>query len=91
MEVLTVFDLIINLFCGKQTSVTELKETSTLKANGRLIVGNTAYFSQISVESPAMRYQCQAKQNLPRVVILDYMTSYRCLIVSHKRCSASQH
>ena len=90
MDVLIVFDLIINLFCGKQTSVTELKETSTLKANERLIVGNTAYFSQISVESPAMRYQqCQAKQNLPRVAILDYMTSYGCLIVSHKRCSVS--
>ena len=35
-----------------------LKETSTLKANGRLIVGNTALF-QISVESLAMRYQCR--------------------------------
>ena len=41
-----------------------LKETSTLKANGRLIVGNTVLF-QISVESPAMSVQCQAKQGLP--------------------------
>ena len=40
-----------------------LKETSTLKANGRLIVENTALI-QISVESPAIRYQCQAKQGL---------------------------
>ena len=36
-----------------------LNETSTLKASGRLIVGNTVLF-QISVKSPAMRYQCQA-------------------------------
>ena len=41
-----------------------LKETSTLKANGYLIVENTVLF-QISVESSAMRYQCQAKQGLP--------------------------
>ena len=41
-----------------------LKETSTLKAKGHLIIGNTVLF-QISVESPVMRYQCQAKQGLP--------------------------
>ena len=41
-----------------------LKETSTLKENWRLIVGNTVLF-QISVESPAMRHQGQAKQGLP--------------------------
>ena len=41
-----------------------LKETSTLKANGCLIVGNTVLF-QISVKSPAIRrYQCQAKHGL---------------------------
>ena len=32
-----------------------LKETSTLKANRRLLVGNTVLF-QILVESPVMRY-----------------------------------
>ena len=37
--------------------IVALKETSTLKANGRLMVGNTVLF-QISVESPAIRYQC---------------------------------
>ena len=36
--------------------IDSLKETSTLEANGRLIVGNIAVF-QITVESPAMRYQ----------------------------------
>ena len=41
-----------------------LKETSTLKASRRLIVGNTVLF-QISVESPATRNHCQAKQGLP--------------------------
>ena len=40
------------------------KETSTLKTNAHLIVGNTVLF-QISVEIPAMRYQCQAKQGFP--------------------------
>ena len=41
-----------------------LKETSILTANERLIVGNTVLL-QISVESPAMKYQGQAKQGLP--------------------------
>ena len=56
-----------------------------LNVTGRLIVGNTVLF-QISVESPAMRYQGQAKQgfayhlhlflNFPRAAILDYMTIF---------------
>ena len=65
-------------------------KTSTLKAIGRLIVENTVLF-QISVESPAMKYQCRAKQglpityiyffkNFPRAAILDYITSYGCPI-----------
>ena len=44
--------------------VRPLNETSTLKANGRLIEGNTVLF-QISVESSAIKYKCQAKQGLP--------------------------
>ena len=41
-----------------------LKDTSTHKANGRLIVENMVLF-QMSVASPAMRHQCQEKQGLP--------------------------
>ena len=46
--------------CVRQSKLIEasLKETSILKANERLIVGNTVLF-QTSVESPAMRYQCR--------------------------------
>ena len=39
----------------------DLKETSTFEAKVSLIVGNTILF-QISVESPVMKYQFQAKQ-----------------------------
>ena len=42
----------------------DLKETSTFEAKVSLIVGNTILF-QISVESPVMKYQFQAKQGLP--------------------------
>ena len=53
----------------------QLKETSTLKANGRLTVGNTVLF-QISVESPAMRYHYQEKLDLP----ITYIELYRAML-----------
>ena len=64
-----------------------LKESSTLKANGRLIVGNTVLF-QISVASDEesvsgkiLAYYLYLLLNFPRAAILDYMTSYGCPIV----------
>ena len=65
-----------------------LKESSTLKANGRLIVGNTVLF-QISVASDeesvsgkiGFAYHLYLLVNFPRAAILDYMTSYGCPIV----------
>ena len=52
------------ILCTTMPHDKPLKETSTLKANRHLIVGNTDLF-QISVESPVMRYQCQEKQGFP--------------------------
>ena len=72
-----------------------LKESSTLKANGRLIVGNTVLF-QISVASDEesvsgkiLAYYLYLLLNFPRSAILDYM--WRDMVAqlfrSHKRCS----